>query len=189
LAGATNRRRHVLSELDIGDVTLVEQGLTATVRQDKTDQQAEGSTVAVPYGSNPLTCPVRRTLAWIALMADRGITGGPLLRAVDRHGVIAGQPGAAWAGRPPGPGFRMNPGSINRAVQAAGHRAQLPPEILEALSAHSLRAGGATGAYLGGADLLSIARHGGWTDGSSALYRYIRGVDPWTKNPMYKAGL
>jgi hypothetical protein len=60
---------------------------------------------------------------------------------------------------------------------------------MRALSAHSLRAGGATGAWLGGADLLSIARHGGWADGSSALYRYIRDVGRWTKNPMYKAGL
>lgn len=39
----------------------------------------------------------------------------------------------------------------------AGRRAGLPPEVMRSLSAGSLRAAGATGAYLGGADLLSIA--------------------------------
>lgn len=189
LGWATNRRRHVLAALNITDVAAVDNGLDITVRRDKTDQQATGKVVAAPYGSNPLTCPVRLTLAWITLLADRGITSGALLRAVDRHGVIAGQPGKAWAGRPPAPGGRMSPDSINRAVQRAGVRAGLPSGVLQALSAHSLRAGGATAAYLGGADLLSIARHGGWADGSSALYRYIRDVDRWTKNPMYRAGL
>ena len=57
------------------------------------------------------------------------------------------------------------------------------------LTAHSMRAGGASGAHLGGADLLTIGRHGGWADGSNALLGYIRDVDRWARNPMYKAGL
>jgi hypothetical protein len=50
-------------------------------------------------------------------------------------------------------------------------------------------ASGASGAHLGGADLLTIGRHGGWADGSNALLGYIRDVDRWERNPMYKAGL
>lgn len=52
-----------------------------------------------------------------------------------------------------------------------------------------MRAGGASGAHLTGADLLTIGRHGGWADGSNALLGYIRDVDRWARNPMYKAGL
>lgn len=44
-------------------------------------------------------------------------------------------------------------------------------------------------AHLGGADLLTIGRHGSWADGSNALLGYIRDVDRWARNPMYKAGL
>ncbi|MGN9847454.1 tyrosine-type recombinase/integrase, partial [Nonomuraea sp. H19] len=54
---------------------------------------------------------------------------------------------------------------------------------------HSLRAGGATGAYLGGADPLVIGRHGRWRDGSRTVLGYIRGIDRWAHNPMNGTGL
>jgi hypothetical protein len=64
-------RRGTLAALEIGDVARAEGGLDVTSRQGKADQDAEGHVVAVPYGSDPLTCPVRITLAWIELLLAR----------------------------------------------------------------------------------------------------------------------
>jgi integrase len=185
LGWAMMARRSELVRLDIGDVSEVASGLDITVRKAKADQMAEGRKVAVPYGSDPLTCPVRLTRAWIGVLTSRRITSGPLLRYVDRHGRIAGEPGITLAGMPSASG-RLSGCAIRLIVQRAGLLAGLPPD---GLKAHSLRAGGATGAYLGGADLLSIGRHGGWHDGSAALLSYIRDVDRWKRNPMHGAGL
>jgi hypothetical protein len=58
-------------------------------------------------------------------------------------------------------------------------RGRVASGVLAALSAPSFS--------VGGSGLLSISLHGGWTDGSQALYRYIRGISRWARNPMYKA--
>ncbi|WP_379513171.1 hypothetical protein [Nonomuraea insulae] len=54
---------------------------------------------------------------------------------------------------------------------------------------HGLRAGGATGAYLGGADALLIGWHGRWRDGSRTVLGYLRDIDRWARNPMRDSGL
>lgn len=185
LGWAMMARRSELTRLDIPDVAEVEQGLDITIRKAKADQMAVGRKVAVPYGSDPLTCPVRLTRAWLALLTSRGITSGPLLRRVDRHGHIGGEPGIDAAGTGSGDG-RLSGTAIRKIVQRSAARAGL---MDRGIKAHSLRAGGVTGAYLGGADLLSIGRHGGWHDGSAVLMRYVRDVDRWKKNPMHGAGL
>jgi integrase len=185
LGWAMMARRGELARLDIGDVTEVEQGLDVLVRKSKADQMAAGRPVAVPYGSDPLTCPVRLMRAWIALLAARGITSGPLFRRMDRNGRIAGGPGVTIAGRV-ADGGRMTGSGIYLVVGRSAGRAGLGAQ---GVKPHGLRAGGATGAYIGGADLLSIGRHGGWRDGSAVLTQYIRDVDRWKKNPMHGAGL
>jgi site-specific recombinase XerD len=185
LGWAMMARRGELVRLNIADVTEVDQGLDITVRKAKADQMAVGRKAAVPYGSDPLTCPVRLMRAWLAVLAEHGITSGPLFRRIDRHGHVGGDPAAEVAGRGSSDG-RLDGASIRLIVRRAALRAGLPDD---GIKAHSLRAGGATGAYLGGADLLSIGRHGGWHDGSAVLTRYIRDVDRWKKNPMHGAGL
>lgn len=184
LGWAMMARRSDLTRLDIPDVREVEQGLEVTVRRSKADQMAEGRIVGVPYGSDPLTCPVRLVRAWLAVLAERGITSGPLLRRIDRHGRIAGEPGTRSAGRQAD--TRLTGKGVWHIVRRSALAAGIP---IEGIKAHSLRAGGVTGAYLAGADLLSIGRHGGWHDGSPVLLRYVRDVDRWKKNPMHGAGL
>jgi hypothetical protein len=127
-------------------------------------------------------------LAWIELLAIRGIHHGPLLRYVDRHGRVAGEPGATLAGRPSATG-RLSGHAINEIVQRAGLAAGIHVPKLTAHSMRAGRAGGASGAHLRGADLLTIGRHGGWADGSGALLGYIRDVGRWARNPMYRASL
>src|SRR5713226_807739 len=79
-------RRSELVSLDVADVTFGADGLTVQLRRSKTDQEGEGRKVGLPFGSNPLTCPVRSLRAWLEVAA---IARGPIFRAVDRHGNVA----------------------------------------------------------------------------------------------------
>lgn len=56
----------------------------ARVRRSKTDPTAQGRSVALPYGSDPLTCPVRTLRTWLEAAA---VEEGPLFRAVDQFDV------------------------------------------------------------------------------------------------------
>lgn len=165
-------RRSELAALRIADVTETGDGLEIVIRMSKTDQDAVGETVAIPRGAHADTDPVRVVRAWLAALADLGITDGPLLRGINRHG----QPGAA-----------ISVDGINRVVQAAAVRAAVPNA--ENVTAHSLRAGGATSAYKAGAPVSVIAAHGRWAENSPVVLGYIRAVDKWTDNPMRGIGL
>jgi integrase len=78
-------RRSELVGLDVADVTESADGLTVHLRRSKTDQEGAGRTVGIPFGSNPVTCPVR---AWRAWLEVSGITEGHAFCPVDRHGHI-----------------------------------------------------------------------------------------------------
>jgi site-specific recombinase XerD len=185
LGWAMMARRSELITLNISDVTEVGAGLDVLIRKAKADQKAEGRKIAIPHAADSAICPVRLTKDWIALLADRGITDGPLFRRVNSAGRIAGEwPAIVFAGRHGSADGRLTGAGIWRVIKKATERAGLDDEGIQA---HSLRAGGATGAYLAGADLLTIGRHGGWADGSAVVNRYIRDVDRWQKNPMQGA--
>lgn len=57
-------RRSELVAVEVGDVAPVAEGLILTKRRSKTDQEAAGDLLGIPYGSNPSTCPVRAVDAW-----------------------------------------------------------------------------------------------------------------------------
>jgi site-specific recombinase XerD len=182
LGWAMMARRSELAALRLSEVTETADGLEVWVRKSKTDQGANGVAVAIPYGTHPDTCPVRLVRAWTELLTAEGIDDGPLWCSIDRHGNLAGAP--TYAGK-------TSTGLSDRAVaiilQRAAHAANL--SNADAITAHSLRAGGASGARRGGADMIEIARHGRWADGSKALLGYIRDVDKWRDNPMRGSGL
>ncbi|MEV7011922.1 tyrosine-type recombinase/integrase [Streptosporangium sp. NPDC051022] len=175
-------RRSELAALDIGDVALTADGLEVFIGRSKTDQDALGETVPLPYGSHSETCPVRVVQAWIAALAEYGVTSGPLLRGVDRHGRLTGTTGAAGKAV-----TRMSGHGLNLLVRRAAVRAGLPNA--ETFSAHSLRAGGATAAAKAGAPVSAIARHGRWSEKSPVVHGYIRTADKWRDNPMRGVGL
>jgi integrase len=132
LAGfAGGFRRSELVSPDVEDLTETADGLVVRVRRSKTDPEAKGTTVALPYGSTAATCPVRSYRAWIAAAK---ITTGPAFRSVDRHGRL---------GR-----ARMNAGSVARLIKRAAEATGLDPA---SYAGHSLRAGFATQAFLNGA--------------------------------------
>lgn len=62
-------------------------------------------------------------------------------------------------------------------------------DAASALSGHSLRRGFATETHRQGKNLLRIARHGGWKDGSTTLAGYIEDADQWEDNALTDVGL
>ncbi|MBX6387144.1 MAG: tyrosine-type recombinase/integrase [Microbispora sp.] len=176
LGYATAARVSELAALDIADVRETDDGLLVTVYRRKIKKFTE---VAVPYGSNPATCPVRATRALVEALAEAGRTSGPLLVRIDRHGRIA--PPMTRGGRPIGdPAGRMTADAIADVVTRIATAAGLEGRW----TGHSLRRGFATAARRAGAALERIGRHGGWADGSRALLGYLEEGDRWTDNPV-----
>ncbi|WP_406314546.1 tyrosine-type recombinase/integrase [Streptosporangium sp. NBC_01639] len=175
-------RRSELAALDCDHLTFPRQGLEVFIPMSKTDQDAAGQTVAVPYGSHLFTCPVRSVQAWLAVLHEHGITTGALLRPIDRFDRIGGTPG--WAGRG---GLRLSGVTLNTIVKDAALRAGLADA--ERYSAHGLRAGGATTLADANVPTGKIAEQGRWKPTSPTVHGYVRAVDRWKDNPMGKAGL
>ena len=194
LAGARDRsllllgfngmcRRSELSKLDLGDIQEAgDEGIKLYIARSKTDKDARGAEVCVPFGQHAETCAARTTRAWMDVLAERGITTGPLYRPIDRHHRIGDEPGAS--GRV---SSRLTGKSVSGIVHRHAVLAGLPDP--GTYTGHSLRSGGATSAYLAGAPVSEIARHGRWAENSPVVLGYIRAVDKWKNNPMKGIGL
>jgi integrase len=176
-------RRSELSGLDIPDLhDAADEGVNLYIRYSKTDKDAEGAKVSIPFGQHAKTCAVRATRAWVEALSERGMTSGPLYRPVDRHGRIGDEPEAS--GRL---SRRLSGKSVSDIVHRRALLAGLPKP--EGYTGHSLRAGGATAAYVAGAPVSEIAKHGRWQENSPVVLGYIRAVDDWRNNPMKGVGL
>ncbi|WP_239101562.1 site-specific integrase [Microbispora amethystogenes] len=187
---AAMTRRIELHNLNIEDVTFLREGLELFIPMSKTDRDARGVSVPLPYGSHPGTCPVRVESAWLEILTEHGITSGPVFRAIDKNGRIAGAIGddgapVRRAGR--GDGIRMTLEAINLVVKQAAQAAGLPHA--DRYSAYGLRAGGATDAADSGATMAGICQHGRWSEKSPVVMQYIRHRDKWKNNPMLRVGL
>src|ERR1017187_7643897 len=133
---AGGSRRSELTALDRDAVEITRDGLVVTIRRSKTDQEAEGRKIGVPYGSNPATCPVRSFQEWLE---KSGISEGPLFRPISRHGKMAAtQLSEAAVGD-----------VVKKYVEALGLDASH-------FAGHSLRSGLATSAAAAGASERSI---------------------------------
>ncbi|MEV1178928.1 tyrosine-type recombinase/integrase, partial [Nonomuraea sp. NPDC049784] len=165
-------RRSELVALTREDVREVADGLEVTIRTSKTDKDSRGQTIAIPRGSHPLTDPVAAWRDWLHILDQAGHTTGKLLRRINRHGGIGPSLGAD---------------AVNVIVRDLAVRAGVPSA--ETVTAHSLRAGGATVAYAAGVPVAVIAKHGRWAPASPVVLRYIRAVDRWRDNAMRNVGL
>jgi site-specific recombinase XerD len=113
-------RRSELVGINIEDISKTRNGLIIYLNRSKTDQKGQGQDVALPYGSNPLTCPVRSFEDWITAS---GLMEGPLFRRIDRHGNIMG---------------RLTPPTVRMVVKNSCETVGLDPKRY---GAHSLRSG------------------------------------------------
>lgn len=167
-------RRSELAGLHIEDVNEDDEGdLTILIRSSKTDQEGDGVEVIVPRGVHNETDPVRVVRAYKEALAERGITAGRLLRAINQWDYIIHD--------------AMSGDAINEMVQRRAARV-LPDDNL-VYTAHGFRAGGAGEAYKNKAPLSAIRNQGRWAEGSPQVLEYIRVVDARKENPMRGIGL
>jgi integrase len=151
-------RRDELAHLTVGDLDLVDEGLTVHVRVSKTDPRE----VAVAYGTDPLTCPVRAWIAWRDYVGLVPVADAvePVIRRVHRSGAVHGGMSGAGVGE-----------IVKRRAAAAG--LEVP------FTGHSLRAGLVTSARRAGKDAKAISEVTGHRPNSKVLYGYMRDVDRW----------
>jgi hypothetical protein len=154
------------------------------IRMPKTDQDAEGESIPVLWGAFPGTDPISVTERWREAVGSRGAVSGALLRGVDRHGRLLGA---------------LHPKNLRdvlrRRVQMAGLTGCSSKcwtvtgdcatgAHTNEYSAHSLRAVGATIAYMNKAPISTICRVGRWKENSPVVLDCIRSVDEWRDHPV-----
>jgi site-specific recombinase XerD len=157
-------RRSELANLLIEHLAVEDDGVTVRVAFSKTDQAAKGAETFVPAApEEPDVCPVIRIRAWLEELRRRGITNGPLFRAITRGGTIPARAGARG-------GF-MTPDAIGAIVKRRAALAGLPDPTR--VTAHGLRRGPAQEIAEAGEDPTAQGR---WKPGSLTVRRYY--VEP-----------
>ena len=203
-------RRGELAALNVGDVRWDrDDGLHLVIRSSKTDPEAEGAVVALPFGRKPATCGPCLWARWAGLLAawdggtgDRLGGRAGLIRAVragrdswGRHVCRgAGVPVFPDAERPAFPPVRVNgaigPGRIGgeavaQVVRRAGAEVGLD---VRSLAGHSLRAGFVTEALRAGASAHAIMRQTRHRD-PATVEIYARERAPLVGNAVTMVGL
>jgi hypothetical protein len=200
-------RRSELTALTVADVALHPQdALHVRMRRSKTDQEGRGSVKALPYGTNPDTCPPCTYLRWRQVLDTADADGrvgilttlrqrpgdatptGHLCRVVGllpdddrrRIGRCLGP-----CTRPDYPELTRSAGMWGRGGEAAGAAAGLNAEHL---SGHSLRTGFVTQAVRGGADSGAIMRQTEYRS-SAMVELYRRENAPLLGNALTALGL
>jgi site-specific recombinase XerD len=161
-------RRSELVSLDVGDVSFTADGLFVQLRRSKTDQEAVGRKVGLPFGSNPLTRPVRALRDWLS---QSDIVQGPIFRPIDRHGNIDPR--------------RLTDQSAALIVKRCAKDADLDPEKY---AGHSLRSGLATAAAMADVSERMIMAQTGHKS-LPVVRRYIRDGSLFRRNAAAAVGL
>jgi len=143
-------------------------GLKITVAKSKTDQMGEGRPIGIPFGENPITCPVRALEAW---RAASELSAGPVFRVVGRAGKVMDE--------------GLSDRAVARLVKQVAKAAGLNPQEF---SGHSLRSGLATSAAAAGASERSIMEQTGHRDLKTAR-TYIRDGSLFRDNAAGKTGI
>lgn len=146
-------RRSELVALEVSDIEFTADGIVATVRRSKTDQVGAGLQKAIPYSASAKACAVRAVKAWLEAS---GVTSGPLLRSVDRHGSVGSE--------------RMAGYSVALIVKRHAGEAGLEESTF---AGHSLRSGFITTAVKRGKALDAIMRQSGHKSHDVAM-GYVR---------------
>lgn len=169
---AGSRASELASILEVRDLSFTPNGdLYILLRKSKTDQDQVGRDFVLARGLHPQTCPVRAIQEWISA-ARLDQTGGPLFRAVTRHGKL----------RSNAPLSRR---SIGKILKIAAFRAGLDPA---SVSPHGLRAGLCTTAALAGATEMEIAELSGHKS-IATVRRYVRAAEVLRRNASSRLGL
>ena len=161
-------RRSELVALDVADVAFTREGLVLTIRRSKTDQEAEGRKIGIPYASHVETCPIRSLQDWLE---QSGTTEGPLFRPINRHGKMALA--------------RLSAAAVGEIVKR--YAAAVGLDATE-FAGHSLRSGLATSAAMAGASERAIMAQTGHRS-VNMVRRYIRDGSLFRENAVAVVGL
>jgi integrase len=162
-----NGRRSELSFIPIEDVSTDGDWLTIFLALSKTDQEAHGDVIDIPRELSEEIDAISIVENYLKLLAEQGITEGPLLRRISRWGHV---------------GNSLTTVSINNIVKDLAKAAKLPNA--ERFTAHGLRAGGPTDASERGVPLAYIAEHGRWSKNSTQVLTYVRPGNRRRNNPL-----
>lgn len=166
-------RRSEIASLTMKDITFVEEGVEVHIMQSKTGERE----LVIPYGSNPLTCPVRAVLAWLK---ETGIVDGPIFRSINRHGHISSYPISDRS--------IANIIKNNKYVRFKRDQALQNGDYIPDYSGHSLRAGFVTTAVSRGVPEDLIMSQTGHKK-RDTLDKYIRRTNKWHENAATRIGL
>ena len=162
-----------------GFVEITREGLIVTLTRSKTDQEGHSRRVGIPYGANPLTCPVRALQDW---RLAAGVSVGPVFRPINKGGRISSS--------------RLSDKAValvvKRTAVAVAKARGLDDASAERwaaqFSGHSLRAGHVTAATAAGVDERIIMKQTGHVR-IETLRTYIRMGSLWLENSAARLGL
>jgi integrase len=161
-------RRSELAAIDLAHLSFAEDGLVIDLRRSKTDQEAAGRKVGIPFGKDDATCPVRALRRWLT---ESGITSGAIFRGVSRVGKLSRR--------------GLHKDCVGWILKRAASRAGLKPGPL---GGHSLRAGCVTQAAMNGVSERDIMRQTGHKS-TEMLAKYIRIGEMFTRNAAAGLGI
>jgi integrase len=161
-------RRSELVGIQFEHVSHVAEGLVIQIPKSKSDQVGQGREVSIPFGAHAETCPVSAFNRWI----EKGkITDGPVFRGISRHGHVSDT--------------ALTPTAVALLIKERATAAGMDPKKF---AGHSLRAGFATSAALGGAPEWAILKQTGHRS-RAMLDRYVRPAGRFRNNPVSYTGL
>jgi integrase len=166
-------RRSEIAALKMSNLKFVEEGIELHLNWSKTGERD----IPIPYGSNPMTCPVRALRVWLK---EANITEGAIFRAINKHGQISDKPltGATIALIVKRNVFVKD--KITRAEEKGEHAPNY--------AGHSLRAGFCTHAAMAGVPEHLIMAQAGHKK-SDTTKKYIRIANKWIDNAAIRLGL
>jgi site-specific recombinase XerD len=127
-------RRSELVALDVEHLHETEEGLRVLIAASKTDQDAEGVTIAIARSAE--ACPVRALREWLEAAS---IESGPIFRPINKAGTVSTE--------------RLTDRSVANIVKAYAARAGLDAKLF---AGHSLRAGFLTSAAAAGKSIFKM---------------------------------
>nr|WP_246303788.1 site-specific integrase [Nocardioides thalensis] len=171
-AGA--HRRGEIADLSWNDITPRDgEGLVIHLNRSKTDQMGRGARVGIPYGRNPLTCPVTALAEWsnrVEQQLGRIDPEWPVFPGVTRAGRIGTKP--------------LSPEALTVMIRRRARAAGLQGHW----GGRSLRAGFISSAADLEIPLEKIAAQSRHVTLES-LAKYIRRADPFRGSAAGKVGL
>lgn len=203
LGFATAARRSDIGRLKVGDITFDGPHLNVLIRASKTDQEGRGAILAVPVGSNPITCGPCAWIHWLRLryaedrveqmrhVFNRGrphswehLCANP--DALDGISADPEHPAIVSVTRAGGLGNgHLSGNSLNQIVKR--HIADIGKNPDE-YGFHSLRAGFVTQARRNGASTRAVRRQTGHSS-DSMVDIYDRDFAPLIGNAVTELGL